>query len=63
MVLERQGNFIKALFKLHLLSILHKTIFILRYLFRIVSEETNKVAIIKALHHLLKLGFNVQKEA
>ena len=55
MVLKRQGNFIIALFKLRQLIILHKTMFILGHLSRIVSKEGNKITVIKALHHLLKL--------
>ena len=51
-----------ALLKLYQLIILHKTMFILGHLFRIVSKEVNKVTVIKALHHLLKLGATYRKK-
>ena len=48
---------------LYLLSVLHKAAFILRHLCRIIRKGVGKIAIVKVLYHVLKLGVNFDKGA
>ena len=49
--------------QLYLLSVLHKAVFILRHLYRIISKGIAKITTVKVLYHVLKLGVNFDKGA
>ena len=49
--------------ELYLLSVLYKAAFILRHLYRIISKGIGKIAILKVLYDVLKLGVNFDQGA